>query len=72
MWIALEKNSTDILGEKSSEYSSYFTFEDDEVDEKFDRYINLGIFLKICFRLDEEFDMKIKTLHLSTKAELLN
>ena len=51
MWIALEKKIPLVFwGEKSSEYTSYFGYDDDEeVDEKrFDRFINLGIKLKIC------------------------
>lgn len=75
MWIALEKKIPLIFwGEKSSEYSSYFTFEDDEeVDEKrFDRYINLGITSEdMYFRLDEEFDMKrLKPYTYPPKTEL--
>ena len=62
MWISIEKEIPLIFwGEKSSEYSSYFSYDDDEeVDEKrFDRYINLGITSEdMYFRLDEEFDMK--------------
>jgi N-acetyl sugar amidotransferase len=62
MWIAIEKKIPLIFwGEKSSEYTSYFEYEDEEqVDEKrFDRYINLGITSEdMYFRLEEEFDLK--------------
>ncbi len=46
MWVALEKKVPLIFwGEPSSEYTAYFSYEqEEEVDEKrFNRYVNLGI-----------------------------
>ena len=46
MWVALEKKVPLIFwGEKQSEYTAYYSFDDTEdVDEeRFNRFINLGI-----------------------------
>jgi len=62
MWIALEKKIPLVFwGEKSSEYTSYFGYDDDEeVDEKrFDRFINLGIKAEdMQLRIDDDLDLK--------------
>ena len=62
MWIALEKKIPLVFwGEKSSEYTSYFGYDDnEEVDEKrFDRFINLGIKAEdMQLRIDEDIDLK--------------
>jgi hypothetical protein len=62
MWIALEKKIPLIFwGEKSSEYTSYYGYDqNEEVDEKrFDRYVNLGIKSEDMYlRLDQDIDIK--------------
>jgi len=62
MWIALEKKIPLVFwGEKSSEYTSYFGYDDEEeVDEKrFDRFINLGIKAEdMQLRIEQGIDLK--------------
>lgn len=59
MWIALEKNIPLLLwGEPSSEYTSYYSYEDEEeVDEnRFNQIVNLGITaLDMKLRMGDEF-----------------
>lgn len=46
MWVAIEKKIPLVFwGEKSSEYTAYYSFNDNEEvnEERFNRYINLGI-----------------------------
>jgi|TARA_B100001964_G_C14256828_1_gene612915 N-acetyl sugar amidotransferase len=60
MWISIEKNIPLIFwGEKQSEYTAYYSFEDvEEVDEKrFNRFVNLGVNAEDMFlRLNGEID----------------
>jgi hypothetical protein len=60
MWIAIEKKIPLILwGEPSSEYTSYYSYEDDEeVDEdRFNQIVNLGITsLDMKMRMGSEFN----------------
>ena len=75
MWVALEKKIPLIFwGEKSSEYTNYFGYDDnEEVDEKrFDRFINLGITSDDMYlRLNEMFDLKkLKPFTYPPKSEL--
>ena len=43
MWVMIEKVPL-VLGEKSAEYTAYYSFYDNEVnEERFNRYVNLGI-----------------------------
>jgi hypothetical protein len=62
MWVSIEKKIPLIFwGEKSSEYTSYYSFDDEEeVDEKrFNRFINLGITADDMFlRLKGEIDKR--------------
>ena len=75
MWVAIEKNIPLIFwGEKSSEYTSYFGYDDnEEVDEtRFDRFINLGITSEDMYiRLNEIVDLKkLKPYTYPPKAKL--
>ena len=62
MWIAIEKNIPLIIwGEPSSEYTSYYSYdEDEEVDEKrFNQIVNLGITAEdMIERLGENFSLR--------------
>lgn len=62
MWISIEKKIPLIFwGEKSSEYTSYYSYdEEEEVDEKrFNRFINLGITAEDMFlRLKGQIDKR--------------
>jgi N-acetyl sugar amidotransferase len=62
MWIAIEKRIPLILwGETSSEYASYYSYEDDEeVDEdRFNQIVNLGITADdMKIRLGDEFSQR--------------
>jgi N-acetyl sugar amidotransferase len=62
MWVSIEKKIPLIFwGEKSSEYTSYYSYdEEEEVDEKrFNRFINLGITADDMFlRLKGEIDKR--------------
>jgi N-acetyl sugar amidotransferase len=62
MWIAIEKRVPLILwGEPSSEYSSYYSYEDDEkVDEdRFNQIVNLGITADdMKIRMGDEFSQR--------------
>jgi len=62
MWVSLEKKIPLIFwGEKSSEYTSYYSYDEaEEVDEKrFNRFINLGITADDMFlRLKGEIDKR--------------
>lgn len=62
MWISIEKKVPLIFwGEKSSEYTSYYSYdEEEEVDEKrFNRFINLGITAEDMFiRLKGQIDKR--------------
>ena len=62
MWIAIEKRVPLILwGETSSEYASYYSYEDDEkVDEdRFNQIVNLGITAEdMKIRMGDEFSQR--------------
>jgi len=62
MWISIEKKVPLIFwGEKSSEYSAYFGYdENEEVDEnRFNRFVNLGITAEDMYiRLDGKIDKR--------------
>ena len=62
MKVAIEKNIPLVIwGEPSSEYTAYYSYEDDEeVDEKrFNRFVNLGITAEdMIYRLDENVAMR--------------
>ena len=62
MWIAIEKKVSLILwGETSSEYASYYSYEDDEkVDEdRFNQIVNLGITADdMKLRMGDEFSQR--------------
>lgn len=62
MWIAIEKRVPLILwGEPSSEYASYYSYEDDEkVDEdRFNQIVNLGITAEdMKIRMGDEFSQR--------------
>jgi N-acetyl sugar amidotransferase len=77
MWIALEKEVPLIIwGEPSSEYTAYFSYEQEEqVDEKrFNRYVNLGISADDMFvRLGGNVDMRdLKPYSYPPLAKLRN